>query len=89
MEAAKNDRYKYSNTKCNYFHQKFCKFRKYFLPGVVAFEDFRKASSLISAVKISWDYSCRIYAAARSASAYMLDVHTAVIQGSFSCKESS
>ena len=42
--VGQNDRYKYSNTKCNYFHQKFCKFRKYFLPGVVAFEDFRKAS---------------------------------------------
>ena len=47
--VGQNDRYKYSNTKCNYFHQKFCKFRKYFLPGVVAFEDFRKASFLISA----------------------------------------
>ena len=47
--TGQNDRYKYINTKCNYFHQKFCKFRKYFLPGVVAFEDFRKASSLISA----------------------------------------
>ncbi len=33
--VGQNDRYKYSNTKCNYFHQKFCKFRKYFLPGVV------------------------------------------------------
>ena len=47
--VGQNDRYKYSNTKCNYFHQKFCKFRKYFLPGVVAFEDFCKAFSLISA----------------------------------------
>lgn len=47
--VGQNDRYKYINTKCNYFHQKFCKFRKYFLPGVVAFKDFRKASFLISA----------------------------------------
>ena len=47
--TGQNDRYKYINTKCNYFHQKFCKFRKYFLPGVVAFGDFRKASFLISA----------------------------------------
>ena len=28
--TGQNDRYKYINTKCNYFHQKFCKFRKYF-----------------------------------------------------------
>ena len=28
--VGQNDRYKYSNTKCNYFHQKFCKFRKIF-----------------------------------------------------------
>ena len=47
--VGQNDRYKYINTKCNYFHQKFCKFRKCFLPGLVAFGDFRKASSLISA----------------------------------------
>lgn len=31
--VGQNDRYKYSNTKCNYFHQKFCKFRKYFCQG--------------------------------------------------------
>ena len=28
--TGQNDRYKYINTKCNYFHQKFCKFRKSF-----------------------------------------------------------